>query len=762
MIARVAVSLGLNREFDYVVPDHLAPLVRMGSRVTVPFGRRKIDGTVTALPARAAVKDLKTVLAVEGTSPFLDEPLLKLARWMADYYCAPFENCIRTLLPGAVRRTGQTFKEQLWIRLADQPDPGGAGETASGMGVPPMRHGQDARATLQESASKTLQGLSEQQARVLAVLAEHAEGLWLQELLRAARVTVSPAKTLARKGRVVIEPRTRARDPFAEARVLPTLPLELTGEQDQALGAIVRSMAGEGPPVTLLYGVTGSGKTEVYLQAMAHALEQDGAAIVLVPEIALTPQTVSRFRSRFGERIAVLHSNLSEGERHDEWHRLSTGGARVAIGARSAVFAPLRNLKLIVVDEEHEPSYKQSESPRYHARDVAVMRGHLCGCAVVLGTATPSLESWRNAGDGKYGRVDLKVRADDRSMPLMRVIDMRIEAERHGHPCVFSQDLLDATATRIERGEQVMYFLNRRGYSTALICPKCGHVSECGACGIAHTYHRTDDSLRCHLCGRREAVPTRCPGCGDPAFRYTGVGTQRVESAARKCFPTARIARLDADTTHRRASYEEVLGAFRAGEIDLLIGTQMIAKGLHFPNITLVGVINADLSLHMADFRAGERTYQLLAQVSGRAGRGAVTGEVLVQTYTPHHPAIQAARTLDFETLSAQELEFRRELSYPPYAHLICLLFRGTVEAAVMRAAEGVSAALTERLARGGIVAAAAPAPMAKIDGRYRYQVMIRTRAVTRTGAVLRTVLEAQRLPRDVTVQIDVDAVSLL
>ncbi len=769
MIARVAVTLGLNREFDYTIPDDLVDRVRVGSRVTVPFGNRRMDGYVTALVERSAVPGLKAIHAVEGVSPFLDAAMLKLVRWMAAYYCAPLEHCIRTVLPGAVRNAGRGFKEQLWIALADPSAPRGATETASGMGVPrgmgvpPMGHGQDARATSQQSAScKPDQGLSEPQARVLAVLRENGGGLWLQELLRAARITASPARTLAKRGLVVIEARERARDPFADATVLPTLPLALTDEQAAALAVIRQSIETLSPSVVLLYGVTGSGKTEVYLQAIAQVVERGGSAVVLVPEIALTPQTVSRFRSRFGDHIAVLHSNLSDGERHDQWHRIAAGQARVVIGARSAVFAPLRNLQLIVVDEEHEPSYKQSEAPRYNARDVAVMRGHLAGCAVVLGSATPALESWHNTLTGKYACVTLKRRADDRSMPVMRVIDMRIEAERHGHPCVFSQDLLNATSARVERGEQTIFFLNRRGYSTALICHRCGHVAACEACGIAHTYHRPDESLRCHLCGRRETVPAACPACGDPAFRYTGFGTQRVEAAARKCFPHARIARMDADTTQRRDAYEQVLGAFRRGDIDILIGTQMIAKGLHFPNVTLVGVIYADLSLHVADFRAGERTYQLLAQVAGRAGRGDVKGEVLVQTYTPQHAAVQAARSLAYETFSAEELAFRRELSYPPFAHLICLLCKGPDEAAVQCTAGRLATALEKNPGPPAIVSPAVPAPLARINGQYRYQVMLRTRAMRKAAAALTEVLAALPPAKGVVVQLDVDALSLM
>jgi primosomal protein N' (replication factor Y) len=510
--------------------------------------------------------------------------------------------------------------------------------------------------------------------------------------------------------------------------------------------------------------VTGSGKTEVYLQAIARALELGRGAIVLVPEIALTPQTVQRFAARFGGRIAVLHSALGDGERFDEWHRIRTGEAAVVIGPRSAVFAPVRDLGLIVVDEEHEPSYKQDETPRYNARDVAVMRGWIERCAVVLGSATPAMESWLNVEKGKYTLARLASRVAGRPMPRVQLVDMRTETAKAGHAQIFSGRLLEALKLRLERGEQSILFLNRRGYATSLVCPKCGTVAECPSCSVAYTYHQTGACLRCHICGGWRPVPETCPGCGDPAFKYSGFGTQRAELALQKCFPSARILRMDSDVTARKHSHDELLAVFKSGRADILIGTQMIAKGLDFPNVTLVGVLMADSSLHMPDFRASERTYQLLAQVSGRAGRAELPGEVFVQTYSPEHPAVQAAASDGgFVPFATQELAERRAGGYPPYTHLVCLTFKGESEAKVRFAAEAFAREFLRAAADAAIqVSEACPAPLAKAKNLYRYQLLLRalsTRAMTRP---LRALLAQKPLPADVSLAIDVDALSIL
>lgn len=741
-VARVIVDVALDREFDYRVPESFAEKVQIGSRVIVPFGRsRQATGYVIGLDCHAApsVHALKDIQSLQGEGSYLSGSLLKLARWMAEYYCAPVEMVLRTLLPGAVRRHGARFKQSRVVFLQE-------GERE--------------------------ERLTPKQTALVAVLQQAGGRMPQGELLGVTGSSSALVALLVKKGVLRVESEISAREPLSNRTVLPTQPLTLTAEQAEALERIracIRetttglSVSGTRAPghVVLLHGVTGSGKTEVYLQAIQQVLDLGKGAIVLVPEIALTPQTVERFLARFGDRVAVLHSHLSDGERHDEWYRIRDGRARIVIGARSAVFAPLPDLGLLVVDEEHEPSYKQEEAPRYNARDVAVMRGVLEGCAVVLGSATPALESWWNAQSGKYRLATLKQRVDDQRMPTMRIVDLRIEAEQSGRVSVFSHDLLDSIRRRLDRGEQTMLFLNRRGFASSLLCPKCGYVSQCPNCSVAHTYHRKEDLLRCHICGGELRAPGTCPGCASPAFRFAGVGTERVEEIARKCFPAARVQRMDADTTTEKHSYDQILGDFRSGKIDILIGTQMIAKGLHFPRVTLVGVIYADLSLHMPDFRASERTFQLLAQVAGRAGRGDVAGEVVVQTFTPFHPAIQAARTVDFGRFMDQELEFRRELQYPPFSHLICLTLKGISESRVAFCADTLARELKERMPKTVLVSDAAPAPLAKAKGHYRHQVLMRSGSVRRVTEILRGVWDKVRLPPDVRCTVDVDAMNL-
>ncbi|HEY1170914.1 MAG TPA: primosomal protein N' [Verrucomicrobiae bacterium] len=527
----------------------------------------------------------------------------------------------------------------------------------------------------------------------------------------------------------------------------------------------------QGPTTFLLHGVTGSGKTEVYLQALAHTLEQGKGAIVLVPEISLTPQTVERFKARFSSGkcqtlVAVLHSHLSSGERHDEWHKIRQGRARIVIGARSAIFAPVDPLGLIIVDEEHEYSYKQEEAPRYHARDVAVYRGQMEGAVVVLGSATPSMESYYNVKRGKYQLLEMPTRADDKKMPIVRVIDMRSEAKKEKGIPIFSNRLKEAMHQRLEKKEQTILFLNRRGYSSSLQCPKCGYVAQCPHCSVSLTYHRRAQELRCHICGHFAPAPARCPNneCRDPAIRYAGLGTEKVEETLGKLFPNASIRRMDSDTLKRKEDYRTILGEFRRGKIDILVGTQMIAKGLHFPNVTLVGIIYADLGLHLADFRAGERTFQLLTQVSGRAGRGDVEGEVVVQAFTPFHPAIQYARRHDYIGFYEQEIEFREQLKYPPLSRVALLTMKGRNEDKVQFSADHLRKQLETKFKGWSdlVIAGPAPAPLARAETFYRYQIMLRTKAMSKLSKMLAEMLENQEWPDDITVAVDIDPVDLI
>lgn len=736
-IAKVVVRLNLNRPFDYLIPEHLLGSIRPGVQVLVPFRNSTREGFVTALTDHSSFDKLKPIDSILGEKTLITPAIMKLAHWMADYYVAPIEAAVHTVLPGAVRNTSTSFRRMLFVRPTEKAE--------------------------EFERTERLRRRCPKQALALDVLMT-GDRILLRDLARAAETNNATIRKLEQKGFVEIASDTLARDPLADAEYVRSLPLKLMDQQRAALDMVRRSIDSRDPPVILLHGVTGSGKTEVYLQAIQHCVENDLGAIVLVPEISLTPQTVERFRSRFGGGIAVLHSHLSEGERHDEWHRIRDGAARIVVGARSALFAPVHRLGLIVVDEEHETSYKQSEAPRYSARDVAVMRGRIEDVAVVLGSATPSIESYQNAISGKYRLASMPHRVDHRSMPFIRVVDMRHESGRGGKSLLLSRELVDAVKGRIERAEQTILFLNKRGYSSTLICPKCGFVSECEHCSVALTYHKRSNNLQCHLCGALRPVPQRCPNpeCRDPEFRYSGAGTERIEETVARIFPKASVRRMDSDTMSRKEAYHRVLGEFRTGKIDIMIGTQMIAKGLHFPNVTLVGVVNADVILHMPDFRASERTFQLLTQVAGRAGRGDVKGEVIVQTRTPHNPAIQAARRLTYEDFCDQEIEFRKQLFYPPYAHLIAITIRGQRESAVLAAAEDLHRKLLARAENRFSLSDPAPAPIARINAKYRYQLMLKTKAALSTGRVLHGILNDFAWPKGVQAGIDVDAISLL
>ena len=756
MIARVTLEIALRKEFDYLVPPELVAAMTIGTRVKIPFGPRQVTGCVTALVEESPHTNLRSILRVIGTPSLVTPRVLQLARWIADYYCCPPEIALKSVLPQAVRKEKSGWRERLFVRHAVP------------IGEAPK--------------------LTPRQTAVLEVLKSRGE-MPLQDLLAAAETTAETVRRLEDKGLVTVAAEVSERDPYSNETILPTQSLVMNPEQTSAMAAITAAMetasaarahvadADKDKPsesanaaVFLLHGVTGSGKTEVYLQAIAHALERGWGAIVLVPEIALTPQTVERFKARFSSGplrtlVAVLHSHLSAGERHDEWHKIRQGRARIVIGARSAIFAPVEPLGLIIVDEEHEHSYKQEEAPRYHARDVAVVRGRMEHAVVVLGSATPSMESFYNTQNGKYKLLEMPTRADHKKMPIVRVVDMRQAARSDKGIPIFSPQLKEAITQRLERAEQTMLFLNRRGYSSSLQCPKCGYVAQCPNCSVALTFHRRDDKLCCHVCGHQAKVPSVCPEakCRNPAIRYAGVGTERVEETLGKLFPKARIQRMDSDLMKRKDDYRRALGDFKTGKIDILVGTQMIAKGLHFENVTLVGVIYADLSLHLPDFRAGERTFQLLTQVAGRAGRGDIEGEVFVQAFTPFHPAIQYARRHDFTGFYEQEIEFRTQLKYPPFSRVALLTLKGRNEEKVQFTADHLKTEVDRAAAglRDLILAGPAPAPLLKAEGYYRYQIMLRTPQMSQLSRRLATLLTTLKLPDDLTLAVDIDPVNL-
>ncbi len=762
VVARVTLEIALRKEFDYAIPPELAARIDVGTRVKVPFGPRQVNGVVTAVIEESTHTNLRPITKVISASSLVTPKVLQLARWIADYYCCAPEIALKGVLPESVRKEDAAFRQRLFVRS-----------------IPPP-HGEAPK-------------LTKRQQELLNIVEEWRE-LPLQRLLTLSGATPATIRKLEDKGLIVISPEVDERDPYAKETILPTESLKLNPEQSAALEKINAAQS----KTFLLHGVTGSGKTEIYLQAIARTLEQGKGAIVLVPEIALTPQTVERFKARFSSGplrtlVAVLHSHLSAGERHDEWHKIRQGRARIAIGARSAIFAPIEPLGLIIVDEEHEHSYKQEESPRYHARDVAVVRGQMEGAVVVLGSATPSMESYYNCKRGKYELLELRTRVDDQKMPIVRVVDMRAEGRKQKGIPIFSNQLKEAITQRLERHEQTILFLNRRGYSTSLQCPQCGYVAECPNCSVSLTFHRRAAKLLCHICGHSAEAPKVCPEpkCRNAAIRYSGLGTEKVEDTLAKLFPHARITRMDSDTLKKKEDYRRILGDFRAGKIDVLVGTQMIAKGLHFPNVTLVGIIYADLSLHMPDFRAGERTFQLLTQVAGRAGRGDVEGEVFVQAFTPFHPAIQYARRHDFTGFYDQEIEFREQLKYPPLSRIALLTLRGRNEDKVRLSAEHVRTELQKLMPQrapgappgsshqkesgpaigqteirqnaGGmlIIAGPAPAPLARAETFYRYQIMLRTPGMTKLSRAIATMQETLTLADDVQMAVDIDPVDL-
>ena len=751
MIVGVHPLAGFDKLLHYRVPERLQPEVGVGSLLRIPVGntlRLGIVGEIGA-PRDFPIERLKAVVQVVFTFPALTADLLGLARWMAGYYACGIDSVIETMIPAAVRR-GASLKEEKLLAIAR-------------------------RLTPEELA--VLERRAPQQARLYRILEQQFRAQGKSLVLSRLGQSAAVAAALVKRGVLREETRRIDRvaynDDHSAGELVAAHPHRLNGEQQAAVDAVAGQMAADKFQVTLLHGITGSGKTEVYLRAIDLALKAGGGVVFLVPEVALTPQTVARLRSRLetivkaaapGEtlRCVVWHSHLSEGERADGWRALATGEARVVVGARSAIFAPVRNLKLIVVDEEHEPAYKQDETPRYHGRDVAVMRAKLSGSLCLLGSATPSLESFANAQAGKYRLLQLTERIDSRKLPYIDIVDLRIEALKQRTLPALSGRLVRAMQDRLEKREQTILFINRRGYSSAMLCTKCGHVEECTHCSIALTYHRADETLRCHLCGDQHAAPVRCPKCGVPDIRWRGLGTQRVEEAVRRVLPRARIERMDTDTMNKKNRFREVLAQFRAGKIDVLVGTQMIGKGLDFPNVTLVGLIDADISMHVPDFRANERTFQLLVQVAGRAGRGDRAGEVIVQTFTPQAEAIQFSRHADYAGFAAAELKVRKDFKYPPYRHLIHHLFRGPNPEKLAFYAEQWARLVEKTLGDRVELRGPTPSPIEKIKDEYRWQLWYFTTAVTKVVPELARLRAEFKWADDITQVLDVDPSNLM
>ncbi len=732
MIARVLIDGPSELVFDYAIPAEL-PVVE-GCRVRVPIRQKITSGTVLSVipppeQSEFAVRELKSLI---DPKPLITPVLLKIARWISNYYGSSIESVIRSILPEAVRNEDNSAKTR---RIAT------------------------AKENIPAEELKKLEKRAPKQYLILTLL-QRAENQTLPTTDLGDNSAPS-LKSLASKGFITISTEEVRRDPESEETIIASEPLVLNDQQQQAFEAVKGALPLGGAPFLLL-GVTGSGKTEVYLQSAQAALDLGKTVLVLVPEIALTPQTVRRFKARFSQlndQVAVLHSNLSQGERFDEWHRIRKGTARIVIGARSAVFAPLPDLGLIIIDEEHESTYKQENVPRYQARDVAVLRAAFEPCVIVLGSATPSLESWQNTLTGKYKLLRLDKRADSHSMPLVRVIDMRLEKQKQkGQTPILSDRLRTALEQRLEKGEQSILFLNRRGFARSLQCHGCGHVCECPHCAVALTYHRTDERLVCHVCGHQSIVPRKCPECKNPGIALQGYGTQKVEEVLQKVLPEARFARIDADAMRRKNALKDILRKFKSQKIDILIGTQMIAKGLHFPNVTLVGILNADLGLHIPDFRAGERTFQLITQVAGRAGRGELEGEVIVQTFTPHSPSIQFARRHDFDGYAEQEMEMRHQFKFPPFAHCGVLTARSTHERRAEFTLQTLHLRLKEALPEGISLGEVLPSPLIRSHDQFRFQITLRSHKARPLTNHVQSILQKTTLPEDVTVVFDMDA----
>jgi primosomal protein N' (replication factor Y) len=734
MLVEVAVAAAVRGTFTYRVPHALEPEIALGRRVAVPFGKsRRATGYVVGFPGAApdgvALRDVAGVL---DAFPLFTPELVALVRWAEEYYlCPPGELYRAALPPGLNARAGAAAPRRRAVEYA-------------------------AAAPGSDAALPTLARRARAQHAVLEYLL--ARGRIPVEELRTAFPAGRPALLALRdKGLVLVDSET----PLPSGALLASgaAAPALTPAQERALAAIAG--AASGFATFLLHGVTGSGKTEVYLRAIARAREAGRGALVLVPEIALTPQLAGRFRARFGDDVALLHSGLSDAERHGEWLRLRRGEARICVGVRSAIFAPVQDLAIVVVDEEHDPSFKQEDGPAYQARDLAVVRAKQAGAVCLLGSATPSLESLENARRGRYRLLELPQRVDDRPLPRVELIDLA-RLRRSGRPFgLVSPPLADALEATLAAGQQAILFLNRRGFQTLVVCEACGREERCESCSVSLTYHRRRGVLLCHYCGRTERVTPACPACGGPR-RGIGVGTEQVEAAVRELLPAARVARLDRDAVGSADEVAGVLARFAHREVDVLVGTQMVTKGHDFPGVTLVGVVLADTALALPDFRAAERTFQLLTQVAGRAGRGAEGGRVLVQTWNPTSPAIACAAEHDYARFTEGEVASRLSLGWPPFARLLAVRVEGTEEGA-RRAAELLAAAARPALGPALSLLGPAPAALEKLRGKSRWHLLFRAATpepLRRAHALLAPV--ARRLPGGAEVRFDVDPYSML
>ncbi|EQC0677298.1 primosomal protein N' [Listeria innocua] len=794
-IAKVIVdvpAMQVDRPFDYFIPEDLEDLIRPGMRVSVPFGNRKIQGFVISLGETEENPKLKGIEAVMDLAPVLNEELMELGDWLAEDTLSFRVSAYQAMLPAALRAK----YEKYFLRLDEENEElerlfegyetldwkvaesrgilkeiGKWVREGSVEVVYQVKNKITSKKVRVVSCLKAPHQLAEiiedmpknakAQSRVLAFFqAFKGTEIAAAELKKQAETTDATIKKLVDLNILTIQEKIISRDPYENHQFEKSESLQLLPDQALACEKITAATEQE---TFLIHGVTGSGKTEIYLQTIEAKLKEGKEAIVLVPEISLTPQMVERFKSRFGSEVAVLHSALSSGEKYDEWRKIERKEARVVVGARSAVFAPFENLGIIIIDEEHEASYKQEDNPRYHARDVAIWRAEKYQCPVVLGSATPSLESFARAKKGVYTLIELPSRVNDRAMPEVRVVDMRVELRKENRT-EFSTELLEKIKDRIAKKEQTVLMLNRRGYSSFVMCRDCGYVVECPNCDISLTYHQSSNQMKCHYCGHEERVPNHCPSCEGEHIRYFGTGTQKVEESLTKLIPEARVIRMDVDTTRTKGAHEKLLKSFRNHEADILLGTQMIAKGLDFPDITLVGVLNADTMLHLPDFRASERTFQLLTQVSGRAGRHERTGEVVVQSYNPEHYSIEFAKQHDFIGFYNHEMKLRKMGSYPPFYYLTMINVSDENEMKAIRTIQEMAQFLRGKLGPDAVILGPVPSTITRIKNKYRYQCIIKYKIEPNLKKELKTLITHYQKDQQkgLTITIDVQPYVLM
>ncbi len=800
-IAKVIVDVpasAINQTFDYRIPEKFQEMIQPGMRVVMPFGRRTITGFVIERTDQTDVKRLRDIIQVLDLTPVLTSELIGLGKWLAETTFCLYITSFQAMLPHVLK---STYKKDL-VRLTEEQlfpalehifagrneIPFEELEASSIRYVHVQKAIEDGAVKIQyrvqsnitkktetwissvgsteqlREAYEQLSSRAHRQKVIVKYFLKQPEPILQQSLLQETNSTRQTIKTLIDKKILQEEHREVMRDPYRDHVFEQTPYLQLTNEQETAIAPIRDALNEQKHDVILVHGVTGSGKTEVYLQAIKQVVEDGKEAIVLVPEIALTPQMVRRFKERFGSQVAVMHSALSAGEKYDEWRKVQQKEVQVVVGARSAIFAPFENIGIIIIDEEHELTYKQEDQPKYHARDVAIERAKTHQCPVVLGSATPSLESYARGQKGVYTLATLTERTNQRPMPQVEIIDMRKELHQ-GNRSMFSRALLEKMNDRIEKGEQIVLMLNRRGYSTFVMCRDCGHVDECPHCDISLTHHKGKRRMVCHYCSYESSVPTKCPTCSSKLIRFFGTGTERVEEALYEAIQGIKVIRMDVDTTRRKGAHERLLERFSNQEADVLLGTQMIAKGLDFPNVTLVGVLTADSMLHLPDFRSSEKTFQLLTQVSGRAGRHELDGEVIVQTYTPEHYSIAYASEYNFSAFYEHEMRTRHTFKYPPYVYMALFTVTHPDVTVCMQVTSGIVEVIHQFVSEQTIILGPTPSPIARIKNKYRYQCMVKYRHEPRLMKGIQTVFdtyEDQIQKNDVNIFIDMQPYHLM